>query len=93
MDVILVMCLLPTIITVRNYFHGHLMVRLRTSGMAMGGVLRVLGIYLIAQTLYAHGKLDHVTAAFALLLGFVFETIVVAYATRSLEPEVPAPGA
>jgi SNF family Na+-dependent transporter len=91
-EVILVMCLLPTLISVRNYFHGHLMVRRRTSGMALGGILRVLGIYAIAQTLYAFGKLDHITATFALLLGFVIETIVVALAVRALDPKTPRSG-
>ena len=83
-EVILVMCLLPTIIVVRNYFHGHLMVHRRTGGMALGGILRVLGIYVIAQGLYSFALLDHVTASFVLLLGFVFETIVVVYASRRL---------
>ena len=92
-QVILVMCLLPTLISVRNYFHGHLMVRRRTSGMALGGILRVLGIYAIAQTLYALGKLDHITATVALLLGFVFETIVVAFAVRALAAKTPRRGA
>jgi len=84
-DVILIMCLLPTIITVRNYFHGHLMVRRRTGGMAYGAVLRVLGIYAAAHGLYVFGVLDYIAASFVLLLGFVIETAVVAAAVVWLE--------
>jgi len=76
-DVILIMCLLPLIIIVRNYFHGILMVRRRTVGMAAGGILRVVGIYLVGQTLFAFGWLDHRSAAAVLLLGFAIETGVV----------------
>ena len=81
-DVILVMCLLPTIILVRNYYHGHLMVWRRTGGMAVGGILRVCGIALLAQLLHAAGLLDHIAAALTLLLGFAIETALVFVATR-----------
>jgi hypothetical protein len=76
-EVILIMCALPTIIIVRNYFHGILMVQRRTIGMAAGGILRVVGIYLVAQVLFVLGWLDHRAAAAILLLGFAIETGVV----------------
>jgi len=77
LEVVLVMCLLPAIIVARNYFHGILMVRERTGGMAAGGILRVAGIYLLAQTLAVFHALDHVTAAWVLIAGFVIETATV----------------
>ena len=43
-DVIMVLCLMPFIIIVRNYFHGALMVHRKTTGMAAGGVMRVVAI-------------------------------------------------
>jgi hypothetical protein len=89
-DVILVMCLLPSIILIRNFYHGHLMVKRRTGGMAVGGILRVLGIWLVAQALYSAGLLDHIAAAFTLLLGFVLETVLVFLATLRAEPSWPA---
>ena len=81
-EVILIMCLLPGIIVLRNYFHGKLMVRRRTAGMAAGGILRVAGIYAIAQLLFSLGALDHISAAFVLLAGFAIETAAVAVASR-----------
>ncbi len=76
-DVILVMCLLPGIIVLRNYFHGLLMHHRRTSGMAFGGILRVAGIYVIASVLLSLNYLNHVTATWVLLAGFMLETMVV----------------
>ena len=68
---------MPVVIIARNYFHGTLMVKRRTGGMAVGGVIRVLAIAVLAQGAFAAGWLDHVVAAFILLLGFVAETVVV----------------
>lgn len=78
LDVIFIMCFMPTAIIIRNYFHGRLMVERRTVGMAVGGVLRVVGIYLMAQLLFTLGWLNHITASIILILGFVIETLVVA---------------
>lgn len=83
-EVILVMCALPTLILFRNYYHGLLMVQRRTLGMATGGILRVAGIYLIAQALYAGQSLNHITAAATLLAGFLIEALVVLNAGRRL---------
>jgi hypothetical protein len=76
-DVVLVMCLLPGIIVLRNYFHGLLMHHRKTGGMALGGMLRVAGIYVIASALLSLGYLNHITSTFVLLSGFVLETMVV----------------
>lgn len=76
-QVFLIMCLMPAIIIVRNYFHGRLMVERRTSGMAAGSVLRVVGIYFGAMLFFDLGWLNHITASVLLLFGFVIETLVV----------------
>ena len=76
-EVLLVLCLMPTLIIVRNYSHGLLMVRRRTTGMAVGGALRVVAIAAAAQAGHLLGFLDHVAAAAILLLGFAVEAAVV----------------
>ncbi len=76
-QVMLVMCAMPAIIIVRNYFHGRLMVERRTVGMAAGSILRVVGIYGCAQLLFSLGWLNHLTASGVLILGFVIESAVV----------------
>ena len=85
-DVILVMTLLPTIIIVRNYYHGILMVTERTGGMALGGILRVALIAALAALLAAVGLLDHTLAAWVLLAGFGIETAVVWWQARAARP-------
>lgn len=80
--VILIMCLVPGIIVIRNYFHGILMVHRRTTGMAAGGVLRVVGIYLLARVLFGADLLDANSAAWVLVAGFGIETGVVLIASR-----------
>ena len=84
-DVLLVLCLMPYVIVARNYFHGTLMVRRRTGGMAAGGIIRVVAMALAAQLAYVAGWLDHVVAAFILLLGFVAETVVVMFGHRRVK--------
>jgi progressive ankylosis protein len=76
-QVILIMCALPTLIIFRNYFHGLLLVQRRTLGMATGGILRVVGIFVFSQLLLSAGALNHVTAALVLLSGFAIEALVV----------------
>ncbi len=76
-QVIAVMCALPTLIIFRNYFHGVLLVQRRTLGMAIGGILRVVGIFVFSQLLLHAGVLNHVTAALVLLSGFAIEGLVV----------------
>lgn len=78
-EVFLIMCLMPAVIILRNYYHGRLMVERRTSGMAYGAILRVVGIYLGAQLCFNFGWLNHITASVILILGFVIETAVVLY--------------
>ena len=81
-EAVLVLCLMPAVIVVRNYYHGLLMVRRRTTGMAVGGALRVLAMAALAQAAYALGVLNHTVAAFILLLGFATETLAVLASAR-----------
>jgi hypothetical protein len=86
-DVFLIMCALPVVIITRNYYHGRLMVERRTTGMAVGSVLRVVGIYLCAQLCSSLGWLNHLSASAILLLGFVIETAVVLQAAAKGQAE------
>ena len=81
-DVTLIMCLMPAIIIYRNYYHGRLMTERRTGGMAWAAIIRVIGIYATAQVLYSLGWLNHISAAFVLILGFVIEAY---FARRSVK--------
>ena len=76
-EVLLIMCILPGLILWRNYYHGLLMIRRKTTGMALGGIARVLGIYLFAQVFYVLGHLNYLTGASILLLGIFLEAIIV----------------
>jgi len=76
-EVVWVMCLIPLVVTARNYYHGLSLVRRRTRSMAAGGIGRVLAIYAAAWALYHLGWLNHAWAAVVLVLGFVIETAVV----------------
>tara|TARA_E500000331_G_scaffold353622_1_gene404700 strand:- start:10671 stop:11966 length:1296 start_codon:yes stop_codon:yes gene_type:complete len=81
-EVLLWMCFLPGLILWRNYYHGLLMVARRTTGMALGGIVRVGGIYLLAQSAWLLGWLDFRVATIILLMGFVFEATVVTVICR-----------
>ena len=85
--VLLILCLMPLIVTVRNAFHGGLMNRRRTNGMAVGGICRLLAIYAACWVLHAAGWLNHAAAAGVLLLGFAAETVVAAISVRLLPAE------
>ncbi len=78
---LLLLCLLPLIVTLRNYYHGLRMVERSTADMALGSILRTLAIYAVCATLYGFRLLDSTTAALALLAGFAAEaaTVFVAY--------------
>lgn len=86
-QIVLVMCLMPGIIIVRNYYHGRLMVERRTAGMAVGSLLRVTGIYLCSQLLFSFGLLNYLSAAAVLIVGFVIETLVVVQAAAKGQGE------
>jgi hypothetical protein len=67
---------MPGVIVYRNYFHSMLMMRQKTYGMALGSILRVLGIYLTALLIFKAGSLNHVSATCILLFGFVIEAAI-----------------
>jgi hypothetical protein len=81
-EVTLIMCLMPAIIIYRNYYHGRLMTERRTGGMAWAAIIRVIGIYATAQVLHSLGWLNHISATFVLILGFVIEAY---FARRSVK--------
>ena len=60
------------------------MVRRRTTGMAIGGVMRVLAMAAVAQAAHLAGVLDHIVAGAILLLGFAVEAAVVMASARRL---------
>jgi hypothetical protein len=83
-EVLLLMSLLPALILWRNYYHGLLMVARKTSGMALGGIIRVVGIYVVGQALLLVEALDHRTATLILLMGFLLEAVVVTLVYRGI---------
>jgi len=85
-----VLCVWPVVMTMRNYFHGQLLLRRRTGGMAAGGLCRALVIYGLSRALYEAGYLDHTLAAAVLVAGFLAEAVVAAAFAR-FGPAEPAP--
>ncbi|HUS93135.1 MAG TPA: hypothetical protein VM695_14855 [Phycisphaerae bacterium] len=86
-----VLCIWPAVMALRNYFHGQLLVRRRTLGMAVGGMLRVAAIYGASWLLQAAGLLDQVWAGAILVLGFAAEAVVAAaFAVRLANGPQPA---
>jgi progressive ankylosis protein len=81
-QVVLVMCLLPVVVNVRNYFHGLALLRRTTGRMGAGAICRNVATYLLAALFFYTGWLNHVTATFTLISGFVAETLVVAAGPR-----------
>jgi len=81
-QIILVLCALPLIVTVRNYFHGIALLQHRTGSMAAGGILRISTIYFGSLLLYSLGVLNGVSAAALLVAGFAMETIIVIFSMR-----------
>ena len=75
-DVLMVVCVTPLVIAVRNYFHGYLLTRRRTGGMAAGGIARVAAIYSLSWLLYHAGVLNHTFAAGILQVGFAAEAVL-----------------
>ena len=85
----MVLCGTPLIITIRNYFHGVLLTRRKTHGMAIGGIIRVLTICVSSWAFFEAGVLNRITAAGVLLAGFGSEAIVSAIFARLSKPAEP----
>lgn len=71
----LVLCTVPLAMTLRNYFHGLSLVHRRTGRMGIGGVLRIIVVYVLCWGLQAAGWLDNTTAAAVLAVGFLIEAL------------------
>jgi hypothetical protein len=76
-QVLMVLCLLPAVVTLRNYFHGIAMVKRETGPMGAGAVARNVASYVAAAVLLPLGWLNHVSGAAILLVGFMAETLMV----------------
>ena len=77
-----VLLLLPLLIMIRNLYHGKMMVRRKTTAMAVAALLRVGAIALVARFLLVAGWLNAMSGAVVLVIGFVAETLVVRQSTR-----------
>lgn len=86
-----ILCLAPLIITVRNLFHGHMMVQRRTVGMAVAAVLRVAAIALCSWLLHRFGLLNHLACGAILVLGFAAEALVSGLGAASLSRSMAMP--
>lgn len=70
------LCLGPITIATRNLYHGRMMIRRRTRGMAVGGVFRVAAIAFFSWSFYHMGWLNHLTSSLMLIGGFGAEALV-----------------
>ncbi len=83
----------PLLITFRNYYHGQLLTRRRTAGMAAGSVARLGSIAAVSAVCEAMGWLDHITAGLALQVGFLAEGLIsAAFARRHIRTEAVGAG-
>jgi hypothetical protein len=80
--VVRVMLIMPVLIMVRNLYHGKMMVRRKTTGMALAALLRVLAIAGLSKLLLETGRLTAMTGAVVLVAGFLAETLMVRRSTR-----------
>ncbi len=88
-----ILCIWPLAMALRNYFHGQLLTRRRTGGMAAGGACRVAAVYVASWLLHGIGWLDPASAAAILVLGFLAEAVTAACFARLIAAEpAPAPG-
>ncbi|MHC5037780.1 MAG: hypothetical protein ACYTHM_10735 [Planctomycetota bacterium] len=77
-EILWVLCLVPLVLTFRNFFHGLSLVRRTTGNMAAGSFCRILVIWLASWALWRLGRLDHLFGAAILLAGFAMEAAFVA---------------
>lgn len=67
----------PAILAIRNYYHGILLTKKQTGGIAMGSALRISAILLSCWLLLSLGWLNSWTAPLVMVLGFLAETLVI----------------
>jgi hypothetical protein len=82
LQVVRVLLLVPVVIMIRNLYHGKMMIRRKTTAMAVAALLRVGAIALAAKVLLAAGCLNAMSGALVLVLGFMAEALVVRQAVR-----------
>ncbi len=96
-EAILVLCLIPVFLTIRNYYHGIAMVTHKTGRMGISGFLRIISITGFTAACYYLGILNHITGAGALVAGFMAEGLSMWWQSRcpnkkksvsELKPEV-----
>ncbi|MFZ1294643.1 MAG: hypothetical protein WAR81_10575 [Pseudomonadales bacterium] len=79
----------PTILMVRNYYHGILIARKRTAAMATGSFVRVVAIAGSGALLLGGGVLDERTAVLGMIAGFLAEMIIAWRSVLRLERDHP----
>ncbi len=82
-ETILVMCLIPAFMTLRNFYHGRLLRSRKTVLMGVGGLSRIVIIYTASWLFWQLDWLDHRAAAFILGLGFLAEALTVSRTSLS----------
>jgi hypothetical protein len=80
-----VLCLIPLVIAVRSEFHGRALLARSTRGMGLASLISLASVVLLCWILQATGVLNHITAAAALVFGFVIEIVAIALASRKRE--------
>lgn len=78
-QVVWVLCLVPIVISVRNYLHGLRLIGRKTRAMAVAAICRNLSIYVLAWAMWSTGWLNHWAAGGILVMGFVTEAAVMAW--------------
>ena len=74
-EALLVSCLIPMFLILRNYYHGLAMIAERTGSMGLSGVMRIVATAVFVAVVAECGYLDHQTGAAALAVGFMAEAI------------------
>lgn len=82
-EVFLLLCLIPSIIGYRNYFHGCFLLQKQTKMMGLGGVIRIIVTFLSTWIFFQFEILNHWSAGTALMLGFVAELVLNAWSYNS----------
>lgn len=90
-EAILVLCLIPMFLTLRNYFHGVALVEHKTGRMGLAGVMRISSIFCFTAVCYYFEVLNHMTGAGALVAGFMAEGTAMWLLTRRSERRQQTP--
>ena len=81
-EALLVSCLIPMFLIMRNYFHGIAMIAETTGSMGISGVMRIVATFLFVAIMAELGWLDHRTGAAALAVGFMAEAMSMCVLTQ-----------